>query len=375
MDGVQPSSPVTSHALSSDVEFEGESLAIAVRTLVENTKTFARVPSDLYDEWIAVKDAQQGETSPGRVFLDEGGFRGWLAYNCLVRVTTQTSNFTGKAECKRLLTELDRPDTSIGYLQQVAKGVATSFTGERERDIEQFRHSKRRRTSPPKPSHSFATPGVASASTAVGQTIDPPTPDFGGVSTRGQGQPTLPYDDLHLVHDDSVLINPDLDASRNLFPAELSDAIATNPHPTEENMLVGAISMSFPVEGSSLDVCQLSLQIRHEKVAYFANKWFGYYLEAIDGLRYTVSPTGSSIVPYPRFTIRGIPRAILLAEFGQEVSYAIQRSPRCLEDARRVRTHTDSVSMIVFAQEQERAQVVLSLGLVEGTQIKDKLFY
>lgn len=388
MDRVQPSSPATSHASSSDAELEGESLSIAVKTLVENTKTFSRVPSDLHDKWIAVQ-AQQGEISPGRVFFDEGGFRGWWAYNCLGRITTQTANFHGKAECRRLLAELNRPDTSIVYLRRVAKRVATAFPDERGREIEQFRQlvestrlkrpaprsSKRRRTSPLKSSHPFATPDVASASTVVGQTIDPPTPDFGGVSTRGQGQPTLPYDDLHLVHDESVLINPDLDASRNLFPAELSNAIATNAHPTEENMLVGAISMSFPAEGSSLDVCQMSLQIRHEKVAYFANKWFGYYLEAIDGLRYTVSPTGSSIVPYPRFTIRGIPRAILLAEFGQEVSYAIQRSPRCLEDARRVRTHTDSVSMIVFAPEQERAQVVLSLGLVEGTQIKDKLFY
>ncbi|RTE75452.1 hypothetical protein BHE90_010085 [Fusarium euwallaceae] len=369
MNGVQPTSPATSHASASDAEFEDESLSTAVKSLVENTKTFSRVPSGLRDKWIDVQ-AQQA-TSPGRVFFDEGGFLGWFAYNCLGRITTQTANFHGKAECKRLLTELNHPDTSITYVQRVARRVAAAFSDEREQEIEQFRQSldstlpkgptprssKRRRTSPPKSSHPFATP------------------DFGGVSTRGQGQPTLPYDDVHLVHDESVLINPDLDASRNLFPAELSNAIATNAHPTEENMLVGAISMSFPAEGSSLDVCQMSLQIRHEKVAYFANKWFGYYLEAIDGLRYTVSPTGSSIVPYPRFTIRGIPRAILSAEFGQEVSYAIQRSPRCLEDARRVRTHTDSVSMIVFAPEQERAQVVLSLGLVEGTQIKDKLFY
>lgn len=154
MDGVQPSSPVTSHVSLSDAEFEGESLAIAVKTLVENTKTFSRVPSDLHDEWIAVK-AQQDEISPGRVFFDEGGFRGWWAYNCLCRITTQTANFHGKAECRRLLTELNRTETSIVYLQRVARRVATAFPDERGREIEQFRElveSTRPRRSAPRSS-------------------------------------------------------------------------------------------------------------------------------------------------------------------------------------------------------------------------------
>jgi hypothetical protein len=86
-----------------------------------------------------------------------------LAYSCLGRTTRQATNFNGKAECKRLLAELNRPDTSIGYLQRVARRVATSFPDERERDIEEFRQlveltrpkrpaphsSKRRRVSLP----------------------------------------------------------------------------------------------------------------------------------------------------------------------------------------------------------------------------------
>jgi len=178
------------------------------------------------------------------------------------------------------------------------------------------------------------------------------------------------------AEDEHVLVNASLAEATRLLPRDLSNAIKRNPDPKNENILVAAISMTFP-NGSFTDKfgCQMALEVTDDKVQYLAWELFEVRLETRAGLRYVCfADSGSKILPNPKFTLQGCRRKIISSTFGPEMSNAITTSPLYQDDARQWRDCTDCVSMVISHQAHDGAVIFVSLGLWEGARIKKKLY-
>lgn len=177
-----------------------------------------------------------------------------------------------------------------------------------------------------------------------------------------------------LAADEHIFVNASLASAKQLFPTDLLDAIRRDPDPSREIDFVAAISMVLPKTTFEARLeCQMTLTVTDDKVQHLARELFGIRLETTAGLRY-VCASGTKILPNPKATFRGCQSGIIRSTFGDEVCSAIRTSPTYQDDARRWRDTTDAVSMIVSHAGDDGADICLRLGLIHGTQIKQKLY-
>ncbi|KPM41073.1 hypothetical protein AK830_g5485 [Neonectria ditissima] len=136
MDQEQSSSPPphNDRPSSSDAEPE-KNLSSDALILLRHTKTFQRVSADIQESWDAVQQRKEG-TAPAQTFLAHS-FGAWLAYVGVHRAAKQASNFSGKADCKRLAGELDRLPQD--RLRQLAAEVVGAFPESQKQMVENFR--------------------------------------------------------------------------------------------------------------------------------------------------------------------------------------------------------------------------------------------
>lgn len=185
------------------------------------------------------------------------------------------------------------------------------------------------------------------------------------------GYPSLDY----VAEDKHVLVNASLAAAIGLFPSYLASAIRRIPDPRNENAWVAAISMTFP-SPPFIDRfgCQIALEVTENKVQHIAKELFDAHLETTAGLRYFRLPSGAKILPNPKSTLRGCRYDSISPMFGLEISGAIIAGPVHQDDIKKGNDSADCVSMVISHQANDGAVIYVSLGLLEGTQIKEKLF-
>ncbi|CVL03347.1 uncharacterized protein FMAN_15244 [Fusarium mangiferae] len=352
-----PGSPGLPHPPASEI-----ALLPGVTTFLQQTEPYERVAKEFRASWESVQHDDKHDVI-AKAFYEAGDFVAWFAYFRIKRAAEQSASCTGKTDCRRLIDILQHADVHIQ--RQLATKVVAVFSDEQKEKIEKL-HEK---MSPP------AARQRQSSTHDQLQISEAPqphtTPSFNTDRVMIE-RPTIPAPNSFLTSYEQVIVNPPLNTAKKLLHKDLSNAIGTTQNPIPKGALLAAISMAFPPTGGK-DDCQMVLEILEDKVQHFAKRWFKKRLESKDGLRCLVARDGSTIVPYPQFTLRGFQRR-RRTDFGLVVSHAITTSPRYQDDEKHSRPYTDGVSMVVSAQANARAHVYLSLGLVEGIRIKDKLF-
>lgn len=336
-------------------------LPSGVTTFLQQVEPYERISKDCQTSWNSVQRGD-GDDAIARAFYEEGGFVAWFAYFRIKCLAEKASRHLGKADCVRLMHILQGADVFVQ--KNLAVEVVAAFSDEQKQKIEDFQER-------------LSLSGAGQPTTnckhlETSETSGPcATPIFTTDRTMIE-RPTTPKPDDFLTSYKQLIVNPPLHTAKKLLHKDLSNAIRTTQNPNPNGVLLAAISMAFPPTGGTND-CQMVLEILDDKVQHFAKRWFRQRLESKDGLRRLVACNGSTIVPYPRMTLQGF-RRCRRGDFGRDVSHAITTSPRYQDDEKHSRPYTDSVSMVVAADAKAGAQVYLSLGLVEGIRIKDKLF-
>ena len=182
-------------------------------------------------------------------------------------------------------------------------------------------------------------------------------------------------DDSYLASHDHVLVNASLRSSTSLMPTYLAGAIERDRDPNDEDALTAGISMTFPNEPFTKKIgCTMSIRVAANRVQGLAKELFDANVETDGGLRYLLLPNGSQVLPNPNFSLRGCQHSACCAVFGRELSDGIVASPQCQDDIKQGRDYTDSVSMMISHSAYEGGTIFVTLGLKEGSVIRDKLY-
>lgn len=164
-----------------------------------------------------------------------------------------------------------------------------------------------------------------------------------------------------------------LETSR-LCPSYLAGAIRRVPHAVHHTLSAGIV-MTYPNEAIAGRIgYQMALEVRPNKIDHIASELFKAHFETDGGLRYLCLPGGTNVQPNPSITLRGCRMDAILPMFGPEINDALMASPMYQDDARQVLPHTTAVTMVISSQSTEHAVIFLSLGLMEGTFIANRLY-
>ncbi|KAL2166226.1 hypothetical protein VTG60DRAFT_3114 [Thermothelomyces hinnuleus] len=366
------------HTVGTDATtFADESQSDQVTLLLQQLDNFERAPKTLPESWRKVQQAEHDSTA--RIFLDEGQFPAWLAYFLTKNAANKQSHFHGKAKLIQLVNDLEKQ--TVASRRLLAARVGAAIPPERRERINSL-HKKTITSSQMSPN---PTKRRRTDDNGCPPTVSeiPLSPDATPRSSHGHHDslsrpaqvPAHSVDSSNCyAEDEQVLVNASLEQATRLFPPDLSDSIKRHRDPRNENILVAAISMSFP-DGPLKETigCQLSLEVTEDKVQHLAQELFGVRLEIKDGLRYLRSGR-TKVMPNPKLTLTGCGRDALSPTFGSEMSAAIEKSPKYQDEAMQWRDTTDCVSMVISASAQEGAIIYMSVGLWKGTDIRDKLF-
>ncbi|KAG9249621.1 uncharacterized protein F5Z01DRAFT_472066 [Emericellopsis atlantica] len=359
-----------------------ESQSDRLTLLLNRLHQYERAPWGIVESW--QKTQHDTEDSAARIFLRSGGFPAWFAHFLTKSATEVQYHFVGKADCSRLIFELENePAISRELAAQVAAAIPPeirtkieSLYNKRIKPLENgtmSQHSnKRRRTiadndCPPISTANFPSP-----------TATPSSPNASRLSLDRRSLEQAPgYNSVGcFAEDEHVLVNASLAVATRLLPRDLSNAIRRNPDPRNEGALVAAISMTFPnAPYTDKFGCYMAVEVTSDKVQHLARELFGVRLETMAGLRYVcLAESSAKILANPKFTLQGCQCSIIPSTFGPELSNAIITGPKYQDDARQWRDSTDAVSMVVSHSAHDGAVVYLHLGLWEGTEIKKKLY-
>lgn len=136
--------------------------------------------------------------------------------------------------------------------------------------------------------------------------------------------------------------------------------------------LKAAITMDFPIDG--LVDCLMSLAIYHTKVEYLALSLFNVHVESAGQVQYVVLNEGAKLLPSPEMTLKGALDENIIRILGSETHAAIQSSRMRRKEMEEGNHVTECVSMIITSRPEEGAIINLSLGLKDGTNLKNKLY-
>ncbi|EGY23489.1 uncharacterized protein VDAG_04927 [Verticillium dahliae VdLs.17] len=340
-----------------------------------------RGPKGLADSW---REAQHvaDKSVPG-VLLKEGGFPVWYGYLLAKGDVEKSSRFAGKAATRDLIADLEnRP---VEYLKSLATTVTCKINPVVAAKVEQVRRTRIECQTKSMSQKSNKRPRTADNNDdRIGRPITPsptflpgdPAFHLTNLDCSPQELDLHPDDPLnYLAESKHVLVNASLKGATRLFPTSLSDSIKRIPNPINENGLVAGISMTFPrAPYTDKFGCQMAIEILENKVEWIAQKLFDVRLETTEGLRYVLLPGGTKVLPHPSITLQGGCFEVVPHIFGSETDRAITASPAHQDDVKQAMKRTSSVSMVVSHQARNGAVIYVSLGLLEGTQIKDKLF-
>ncbi|KAK1975588.1 hypothetical protein LZ30DRAFT_605288 [Colletotrichum cereale] len=118
----------------------------------------------------------------------------------------------------------------------------------------------------------------------------------------------------------------------------------------------------------------MAIEIRANKIDHIASELFGAHLETNAETRCLCLPGGTTVLPNPSITLSGCRMDAIPLMFGPEIYEAVIAGPMYQDDAHQFLQHTAAVTMLVSQQSAEHAILFLSLGLMEGTFIANRLY-
>lgn len=184
----------------------------------------------------------------------------------------------------------------------------------------------------------------------------------------------LPYTDA-LAEGGHVRWHGSLLGTAQLFPRYLAGAVKRTANPTDGSGYVTAVAMILPAAPfATRRGCQMTLDIMSNKVEHLAMDLFNVHLETTEGLRYLCCAGGAKVLPNPKLTVRGCLHSAITRIFGAETAHAIRASPGYQDEVKQGRDCTDCVSMAISHGAEDVAQIVVELGLREGSLISERLF-
>ncbi|UNI14798.1 hypothetical protein JDV02_001393 [Purpureocillium takamizusanense] len=334
--------------------------------LLDRVNTFERSPKGLMEAWQSAQQAESNSTT--KVFLDQGKFA-WLAYHLSKVAADQPTHFTGQTILRRKISDLEGRSLASRILtaEKLAAGLGSDVKDKIERwwtSSHRPRRTKKRRLTD-RNSYQRSTSEYTRSPSPTNSTSS---------ALAVQVQPYSPFDTCdHFAEYEHVLVNASLPETIRLFPSSLSDAIKRIPDPGNENVLVASVSMSFPNARTNFG-CQMALEIMDNKIDNLARDLFDARLETTAGLRYFCLTDGAKLLPNPKFTLRGCRHDVIPVTFGPEVTSAIAASPAYQDDLKQWRGRTDCVWMVISHKANAKAELCVSMGLVEGTLIRRKLY-
>jgi hypothetical protein len=176
-------------------------------------------------------------------------------------------------------------------------------------------------------------------------------------------------------HQDGVFLVATLNATKNLFPGELMDAIVRTPSSKHSETRGADISMILQQgETRTHFGCQMEIVIEKERVAFYAKKLFNTEVGAKDGVRHISGSRGVKIEPNPSLQLRGCSRDMISVVFGTEVANAISQGPIYRREEEEERDATHAVSMAITNKDSETGRITLYLGDFLAHTLKDKLY-
>ncbi|TWU70386.1 hypothetical protein ED733_000176 [Metarhizium rileyi] len=342
-----------------------------VTWLFDRVSNHERSPKGLADAWPLAQTSDPNTTT--RCFVDEGKYA-WVAYHVSKTASEQGAHFPGQNLLRNQIADLEKQslDSRRSIAEKLETGLPPIVKAKIDRWWAQFnrqRSNKRRRLNE-RDSHQEAVAGSRHRASSTSSTNSSLTP-----IQESQQLVHSPFAQLdYTAQYEQVFVNASLEETIRLFKSSsLSDAVRRILEPGSASTLVASISMSFPNVRSDFG-CQMAIEIMENKIDNIARDLFNVRLEVTAGLRYICLPDGGKILPNPKFTIRGCPIDTITRNFGKEVGDAVRANPAFQDELNSWRQRTDCIWMVISHKANDKAQVCLSMGLIQGTLIQRRLY-
>lgn len=120
----------------------------------------------------------------------------------------------------------------------------------------------------------------------------------------------------------------------------------------------------------------MAFDISESKLPYLAHRWFNTSVECDwRGARHLcIENERVKIIPVPTLFLEGIRKQMAQAEFGPEVFEAIEATSIFQNEMKMGLPTTSTVMLKIANLPDTKAQVLITLDEVKGTQIKKKLW-
>ena len=115
-----------------------DSLSEQVALLLRQLQNYKRAPKGFLKSWQETQQADENSTA--RIFLNEGKFPAWFAYALLKNAAEVQYHFLGKADCNRLIVDLELESATSRKL--LAARVAAAIEPELRNKVDSL-HEKR----------------------------------------------------------------------------------------------------------------------------------------------------------------------------------------------------------------------------------------
>jgi len=133
-----------------------------------------------------------------------------------------------------------------------------------------------------------------------------------------------------------------------------------------------AVTMVFPYPG--LVDCLMSLAIHQSEVECLAMALFNVRVESVGEVRHVVLNERVRLTPNPEITLKGVLDEAIIRVFGPEIHRAITASRMRKKELEEGNHVTECVSMIHTSSSGEGAIINLSLDMIGGGRVQNKLY-
>ncbi|KAL3588226.1 hypothetical protein FPOAC2_14125 [Fusarium poae] len=347
-----------------------------------------RLRGKTWTDWKEFQESQNPEDLTARIFFRKGQFETWLAYY-LVKQDINTVRYNkNKIFQADLISKLEK--TSSTFRKRLATAVSEEINPEireRMRNLRPYCPAQSSSSSALVPPADEMIQHEEGGEDITGHNDPVTLNNVHGSSARlvdtaatlqhdhtdpGQSVPVPPLEEATFT-----CFNADIDAMSHLFDADLYNSIIRNPILTTPGSYVAAISMLF---SNFLDAdratCTMKLDIKSDVVTDFALTWFSVPL-GIDScgnrcLKYNHG--GSSVTASQEFLFEGCKLDFIHKYFKNDMMEAITKNSVYHDERQRRESTTNCIKMTIPSRASEKAVIHVSLNLLNGTRIKDRLF-
>lgn len=192
------------------------------------------------------------------------------------------------------------------------------------------------------------------------------------------GPPTTPKISLNNLsvtprQEHEVLENASLQGIADVFDEYMCGAIRRDTvRSGGTTSLKAAVTMVFPYPG--LVDCLMSLAIHQNEVECLAMALFNVRVESVGEVRHAVLNERVRLTPNPEITLKGVLDEAIIRVFGPEIHRAITASRMRKKELEEGNYVTECVSMILTSSSGEGAIINLSLDMIGGARIQNKIY-